>query len=307
VFATLSGRYPAPPGADADDAVLAVIDAQLAAGFEPLTDGGQCWPDPFATARDAEPGFAAAAWRTTTRLAGERPVRQALPGPFSLGRRGDARDRASRRRVTIAMAERLHEEVVGLAKAGCPLVWIDEPDAVAIGVDNDQRALFREAHELLLDGVTGIHPTLAIGGGNADTAGVETIAAAPYRSFFFDLIDGPDNWRLIARLPGDRGVICGAMESRSPAPADREVLVWAAHYAASTGGRGLERVALAPSGDLDHLAPDAAARKLAGLAKAATLATASSPEELAAGLDPRAVAGPSARLARRHRRGRTSR
>ena len=34
-------------------------------------------------------------------------------------------------------------------------------------------------------------------GGNADGAGVETLLAAPYASLAVDLIDGPDNWRLV--------------------------------------------------------------------------------------------------------------
>jgi hypothetical protein len=301
MFATLSGRYPAGPGRSDDEAVRDAVEAQVAAGLEPISDGGWTWSDPFVTAATAASGFATAAWRATAAIAGQRAVRQALPGPYSLGRRSAAGDTVARRRATLEAAERLHDEIVGLADGGCPLVWIDEPDAVLLGQDGAEMALFRDAQLRLLDGVTGIHPTLAVGGGNADDSGIETFADAPYHSFFFDLIGGPDNWRLIARLPGDRGVICGAMDTRTAAPADRDILVWAAHYAASTGGRGLDRVGLAPAGDLDHLAVADAARKLAGLARAAELAVAT-PDELIAGLDPRAVQGPSARLARRARR-----
>jgi methionine synthase II (cobalamin-independent) len=300
MFATLSGSYPVEPGLDVDDAIRSVVAVQVEVGLEPVSDGGQRWADPFAAAASAESGFAVAAWRATSALAAGRPVRQGLPGPYSLGRRSGARGRRARERATLAAAERLRDEIAALADAGCPLVWIDERDAALVGDVRSERALFRDAQRRLLEGISGIHPTLAIGGGNADTAGPETFFDAPFHSYFFDLIEGPDNWRLVARLPGDRGVICGAMDTRTAGPADRELLVWAAHYAASTGRRGLDRVGLAPSGGLGHLTPAQARRKVEGLAEAAALAAAPR-EELARVLDPRAVQGPSARLARRAR------
>jgi methionine synthase II (cobalamin-independent) len=301
VFATLSGGYPAEAAPTRDGAIRSVVSAQIEVGLEPVSDGGQRWPDPFTMIDAAEPGFAVAAYRATVELAAGRAVRQDLPGPYSIGRRSRRRGRRARERATFAAAERLHDEIVALARAGCPLVWIDEPAAIDIGELSDERSLFREAQRRLLDGIAGIHSTLAIGGGNADVAGVGTFAEAPFNSFFFDLIEGPDNWRLIAGLPGDRGVIAGAMDARTPAPAERELLVWAAHYAASTGGRGLARVGLAPSGDLRPLSAADAHRKIEGLAQAAALAVGSA-EDLAATLDPRAIQGPSARLARRARR-----
>jgi methionine synthase II (cobalamin-independent) len=301
VFATLGRGYPAVAAVGSDDAMRSVVAAQIEVGLEPVSDGGQRWPNPIATIAALEPGFAAVAYRATAELAAGRAVRQDLPGPYSIGRMSGGRGSRARERATLAAAELLRNEIIALAQASCPLVWIDEPAAIDIGEQKEERALFRESHRRLLDGITGIHATLAIGGGNADDAGVGTFAEAPFSSFYFDLIEGPDNWRLIARLPGDRGVICGAMDARTPGPADRELLVWAAHYAASTGGRGLDRVGLAPSGDLRPLNVADARRKIEGLVQAAALAVGSA-EDLAVTLDPRAIQGPSARLARRVRR-----
>jgi methionine synthase II (cobalamin-independent) len=300
MFATLASSYPVEPGLEGEEAVGSVVALQVELGLEPISDGGQRWPDPFAVAASGRPGFAVAAWQATRAHAGDRSVRQVLPGPYSLGWRSHDRRRSARERATLAAAERLHHEIVGLADAGCPLVWIDEPDAIRIGASEAERILFADAHCRLLGDLPNLHATLAISGGTADVSGPAMFLAAPYRSFFFDLIEGPDNWRLIARLPGECGVICGAMDARTPGPADRELLVWAAHYAASTGGRGLARVGLAPSGGLGHLAPDVARRKIEGLVRAADVALAS-PDELSRVLDPRAVQGPSARLARRSR------
>ena len=108
-------------------------------------------------------------------------------------------------RSTLALRE--------LAAAGCPLIEIHEPAATTIGADEAERALFREAHLRLLDGVEGSHLSLALTGGNADAAGIETLLAAPYASLAVDLIAGPDNWRLVAATPGDRGIVCGALSA----------------------------------------------------------------------------------------------
>src|SRR4029077_6609759 len=96
---------------------------------------------------------------------------------------------------------------------------------------------FARAHERLLQGMDGIHVSLAIVGGAADTAGVETILAAPYPSLAVDLIDGPDNWRLVRAVPGDRGIVCGALSTQPGSEDGPETLIWAAAYAASANGR----------------------------------------------------------------------
>src|SRR5438046_2529122 len=187
--------------------------------------------------------------------------------------------------------EPLTHELHALAAAGCPLIQVDEAGATLIGEDREQRALFREAQRILLDGFgsNGTHVSLAITMGNADKAGEDTIFDAHYASYLFDLIAGPDNWRLIARAPGERGIICGVVDARNTALDTKEVLIWAAHYAASTGGRGLARVGLSPSASLEYLPRDRALAKIKVLDEAARLAAMAPSEELAQALDPRAV------------------
>jgi methionine synthase II (cobalamin-independent) len=309
MFATLLGGLPRPEpasgeGASLDEMVRQAVAAQELAGLEPLTDGRLRWPDLLAPLRGlADPrlpkwqapltvadwSFAAAA---TTRA-----VKQALPGPYTAARRL-APDGRRRRSLTLALAEALHAEVVALAEAGCPLVEIDEPDAVAIGDDEVERRLFRDAHARLADGIAGTHLSLALTGGNVDAASDATVFAAPYGSYAFDLIAGPDNWRLIASAPGDRGIVCGALSAAPDSNDGPEVLVWAAHYAASTGRRGLARVGLATASGLEGLDWAAARAKLVRLGDAARIAAAESSSEMAAALDPRAVDARSAALGR---------
>ncbi|HSO29209.1 MAG TPA: hypothetical protein VLS28_04855, partial [Candidatus Sulfomarinibacteraceae bacterium] len=240
--------------------------------------------------------LSAGAWRFAA-AATTRMVKQALPGPYSLGRRAVAADSAGsgasggalgRPALTMAFAAALRSEVLALAEAGCPLVEIEERDAALIGDDEAERRLFRDAHLALADGVAGIHLSLAIVGGSADGAGIETILAAPYASLAVDLVDGPDNWRLVRDVPGDRGIVAGAMSPRHPSDDGPELLLWAAAYAASSNGRGRDRVGLATAGSLAGLSWEHAERKLRRLGEAARLA-AMPAAEAAPHLDPRAI------------------
>lgn len=295
VFATLSAGYPGPDG----------LAAQSAAGLEPLSDGADWGARAGVAAELLRGGRSAdlvASWRALADApeAAGRAVRAEVAGPYTFARRSDA-PADERRRLTLSLAEALNDALRSLAGAGCPLVQVDEPDAVRIGDDETERRLFGEAHRRLLEGVTGTHPSLCVIGGSADAAGPATFFDLPYRSYLFDLIEGPDNWRLIALAPADRGVICGAMDARTARLDEREILVWAAHYAASTAGRGPERVGLAPSGSLAHLSAEQARRKIDRLADAARLAGLPG-RELAETLDPRAVRSRSRALRGKPRR-----
>jgi methionine synthase II (cobalamin-independent) len=270
MFATLLGPLPRPPLAmDATplDVLEAVVRAQETAKLEPVVDAG----------------FGVGAtplerWRATAALT-DRPVKAVLTGPYSSAKHpGDA----------SAAAEAGNADLRALAAAGCPYIEIHEPAATDIGEDAARRATFRDAHLRLLDGVVGPHLSLAITGGNADAAGTGTLLAATYASLAVDLIEGPDNWRLVAATAGTTGVVCGALSTARDADDRVEILLWAADYAASTAGRGPLRVGLGSASSLAHLPWDMALRKLKVLGDAARVATLP-PDERRLRLDPRAV------------------
>src|SRR5438094_288969 len=198
-----------------------------------------------ATSPGQGPAAVVGAWRAAA-AATDRPVKQVLAGPYSAGRDG-----APSRPVELA--ESLRVTVVALAEAGCPFIEIDESAAEAIAVVAGERQRFVEAHHRLLDVVGGTHVSLALTGANLDGAGPTTFFDLPYASYAFDLIAGPDNWRLIAAAPQDRGIVCGALDPRPNGDETRELLIWAAHYAASTNGRGPNRVGLANAPSLAPL------------------------------------------------------
>jgi methionine synthase II (cobalamin-independent) len=317
VFATLGGSLPTPPRSsddppeadDVDRLVRRAIAEQEAAGLEPITDGGLRHPDPVAAiagalggieTRIGAPGLVRRTpewsrpmlvdgWQFAASCTG-RAVKQVLPGPYSLGRRL-APGRLGRAKVTLALAEALNAELRALATAGCPLIEVVEDAAVTIGDDPTERRLFGDAQLRLTAGLEGVHLSLAIRGGSADGAGRETILGAPYASYLFDLCAGPDNWRLVVDVPGDRGIVVGAEDATSGKAEVLELLAFAIGYAASTGGRGHDRVGLATSGDMGGPAglPWAAAQsKMAGIGRAAAL-YAGPPGSLAQAMDPRAI------------------
>ena len=131
MFATLLGGLPRPVD-DLDQAIEMAIRAQAEAGLEPITDGRLRDPEFERLGRLLVEGPSARpltvdAWRLAADLT-DRAVKQSLPGPYSLGRRLDSGSRARERR-TLAVAEALAAEVDALARAGCPLVEIEESEA----------------------------------------------------------------------------------------------------------------------------------------------------------------------------------
>jgi hypothetical protein len=92
----------------------------------------------------------------------------------------------------------------------------------------------------------------------------------------------------VRRVPPERGVIAGVLSAGRVDEA-KEVMHWGAHYAASSGGRGRDRVGLGSAGSWANLTWEATLRKLNRLGQAARLAAMPAGEELAQSMDPRAV------------------
>jgi methionine synthase II (cobalamin-independent) len=312
-----AGRADAATLAAAIDRLVGeVLAAQAEAGLEPLTDGQVRWPDMAGAVRMAifEGRLQAerplvTAWRAAAAAAPVgTTVAQAVPGPYTLGRLAveDALRRteeageappppadvtASRFDVTLAVAEALAGEIEALVAAGCRMVVVEEPGAVGIGENASERVLFGNASAALLARSAGAHAMLAITGASAHEAGGSTFFDAPWQSLLVDLIAGPDNWQLVRQTPGDRGVVVAALRVRED---ELEVdqapeMVWAAQYAASSNGRGLDRVGLTNATRLADRSPAAALAALRQLGLGARYAGMPVADAVEAGLDPRTI------------------
>ncbi len=298
--------------ADLDAAVEALVGetvaGQVGAGMGLVTDGHVRWAEPdaavlraLATGDTGQDGMLVRAWRATAAAAAAVgpgvAAAQAVPGPYSLARLDVAGLPDGREGSTLGLAVALAGELVALARAGCPVVVVEEPAAVRIGADAAEGALFAAAQDRLLAGsgdTAGMHPMLAITGGSAAGTAPEWVFGAPYRSYLFDLITGPDNWVLVRAAPPERGIVCGALTVDGAGGDQVPQLVWAAHYAASAGGRGLDRVGLANATRLTALDPAVARAALDMLGRAADLASMPLGRAVEAGLDPRTVRSRSA-------------
>lgn len=268
MFATIVGPYPRPDGLDDEAALRLALADQLKAELGILADGAPT-PDPDALGAWLRADAMARALATELELE-PRPVKARLLGPWTAGAGGA--DRQRRRRETMAAAASGNEQIRALFAAGAPLVQVEEDGLVAIDADDEPaHALAIEALLALMDGVEG-HVSLSISGGDASAAGPEVLYAAPFASHLFDLILGPDGWRVARKAPRERGLILGVADCRKAIRDDVPVSVWAARYGASMGARGLDRIGLAPSAGLERLSLEAARAKLGALAEAAAVA-----------------------------------
>ena len=138
--------------------------------------------------------------------------------------------------------------------------------------------------------LAGVHRALIPVGGNLVGMTRDEWLQIPAESLVINPIRDPESWRAAATWPGDRGLILALV----PAPGDEEpepveILIWAVRYAASLGGRGLDRVGVAgmlPTPNARHDAEEAA-RRIELLERLVQLAAADE-ETLRAELDPRA-------------------
>ena len=150
-----------------------------------------------------------------------------------------------------------------------------------------------EAHEQLaarLMKLAGSHRALLPMGDNLVGMSREQWLQLPAESLVINPIRDPESWRAAATWPGDRGLILALV----PAPGDEdpepvEILLWAVRYAASLGGRGLDRVGVAGMLPTTKAAPDPveAEKRIALLERVVELSAANE-ETLRAELDPRA-------------------
>ncbi len=281
MFGTLLGGLPRPPlPDDADPALLvdAVLAAQVEAGLEPVTDGG--W---WATLPPLE------AWIDTSGRT-DRLVKQVVTGPFSGSEAGPGGVAEA-----AAAARALNAVLRSLADAGCQVIEVHEPGLAQVGDDPDAWARVRDLLAAVTEGVTGSHLSLAVTGGAIDPAGFDAVFAAPFASYALDLIAGPENWHVVRAAPTERGIVCGALAPDPGGDEGPETLLWAAAYAASSRGRGRDRVGLATASSLADLPWPVAVRKLQRLGAAVELADRPL-DDLRAGLDPRSIDARTAAL-----------
>jgi methionine synthase II (cobalamin-independent) len=260
------------------DGLSAGAEAALPDGepaTRPLVTGPIRWTQPM-TVRD---------WQFADE-ASETWVKQTFVGPYSLAALAEPTTGARRRRIAEELGEALNAEIRALVDAGCPIVEVDEPFVDQAGAAADLEAL-ASAHGRLtagLDDPTAVHLSLGLWGGTIDPAAHRTLIDLPYSSYLVDVLPGASAWRFIAAVPPERGIVVGAVDAHTMEMEEIEVLVWAMAWAAQ-GGRGQQRVGIAPNGSLTFLDRHFAHRKAQLCGEAVVIANAGPLQDVAEALD----------------------
>ncbi len=258
-------------GGTSGDSVVTLPDGSMARS--PRFEKAPAWTGPITVDQ----------WRwadeTTDQL-----VKQVVIGPYTIARLAETGG-ARREVLALGLAEALNLEIRALAAAGCPLVQVDEGALTSLGADDAEWALYAETQRRLTEGLDDLHLSLGLYAGAVPAAGHASILGGPYRSYLVDALAGPDTWRFIAAIPAEMGVVVGAADAADPSRDETEVMVWAAAWAGA-GGRGAERIGLAPNGSLRGVGRHAARRKIERMGEAVGIASMGPLDEVADSLDP---------------------
>lgn len=248
-----------------------------------LPDGSMARAPRFAMAPAWTEPITVDQWRWADE-ATEQLVKQVVIGPYTIARLAETGG-ARREVLALGLAEALNLELRALAAAGCPLVQVDEGALAAVGGDEAEWELYAETQRRLTAGLDDLHLSLGLYTGAVDPAGHASILGGPYRSYLVDVLAGPDAWRFIGAIPAEMGVVVGVVDAADPSRDETEVMVWAAAWAAA-GGRGAERIGMAPNGSLRNVGRHAARRKIERLGEAVGIASMGPLQEVAESLDP---------------------
>jgi 5-methyltetrahydropteroyltriglutamate--homocysteine methyltransferase len=212
------------------------------------------------------------------------PVKQVLVGPYTIARLAEPGG-APRGPLALGLAEAMNAELRALAKAGCPVIQVDEGALTTIGDDAAEWELYVETQRRLTAGLEDHHLSLGIYHGAVDPAGYADVLDGPYRSYLVDALAGPDAWRFVFAVPPERGVIVGALHADRSARDEPELIVWAMAWAAQ-GGRTGDRIGVAPNGSLRALGRHETRRKIEEMGESVRIASMGPLQEVAEALDP---------------------
>lgn len=276
-----------------DDTVHQVIDEQVDAGLDLVTDGLIRWDDAITYIVGGLQGFAdtqglvryldtntfyrqpvgggAVRWAQPITVAdyqfaasvSPRPVKAVLTGPYTIGRLSRSSHHKNANELVLELSEALRAEVQALHAAGAPLVQIDEP---VIARQPGDWAVFREAMTRLAEGVTG-QIELNTSWGNLTE--LPDLFGLPFHVFGVDLIQGPANWELLDRIPSDKTAHLGILDAREVRLEGTSEIAHAIERASRV--ISLDRMHVSPNCGLEFLPRATARAKLQRLADGAKL------------------------------------
>ena len=222
-----------------DEVTLEVIQEQVEAGLDIITDGQIRWDDDqtyFARRMD---GFTISGliryfdtntyyrqpvvtgpvrWREPIAVDDYRfaaghspqPVKALMTGPYTLAALSANEHYATLRELVLALAGELRQEVLALEKAGAPIIQVNEP---AILRQREDFPLLREALERMLDGVRAeCHLYTWFG---AIDGLYPQVLDLPVSTIGLDFVMGAANFDAIKKAPFTKKLGLGIIDARN--------------------------------------------------------------------------------------------
>jgi 5-methyltetrahydropteroyltriglutamate--homocysteine methyltransferase len=229
-----------------DEVTIEVIDEQVEAGLDIVTDGQIRWDDDQTYIARRLDGFEIGGliryfdtntyyrqpnvigpvrWREPILVRdyefaaqhSEKPVKALITGPYTLAVLSTDSHYGDRRRLVLDLAQALHQEALALAAAGAPVIQVNEP---AILRHKEDVPLLVEAVAVMLDSLPangrGVQAETSLHTWFGDTEGIlPQLLELPVDFIGLDFVSGPGNWEALARTVFTKGLGFGIVDARN--------------------------------------------------------------------------------------------
>ena len=218
---------------------------------EPVVEGPLAWTGPITVAD----------FRFATEYS-PRPVKAVLPGPYTLARLSRDVHYRSLEKCVMAYAEALNQEALALQEAGAAFIQLNEPAIVKHKTD---LPLFLRAIERTLEGVTG-ERALYVYFGDVDGL-YPQVLNLPIDVLGLDFVAGARNPEVLKTAPFTKTLGLGLIDARNTKMESVEQVVEGLRRVQEIVS--LDRVRLSPSCGLEFLPREVAQAKLARMVEGA--------------------------------------
>jgi 5-methyltetrahydropteroyltriglutamate--homocysteine methyltransferase len=223
----------------ADEVTIEVIQEQLEAGVDIITDGQVRWDDDQTYVMRSLSGVEIGSleryldtntyyrrpevtgplsWREPILVRdylfaaenSSKPVKAIVTGPYTLAALSLDKHYGSREKLALALAEELRNEVQALAQAGAPIIQINDPVIIFSKEDVD---IFTKAITRLLEGVeaeTAVYTWF----GSVDGI-LPRLLDLPVDTLGLDFVSGRDNWEAIKAVDFGKKLGAGIVDGRN--------------------------------------------------------------------------------------------
>jgi 5-methyltetrahydropteroyltriglutamate--homocysteine methyltransferase len=218
---------------------------------EPVVEGPLAWTGPITVAD----------FRFATAYS-PRPVKAVLPGPYTLARLSRDEHYRSLEKCVMAYAEALNQEALALQEAGAAFIQLNEPAIVKHKTD---LPLFLRAIERTLEGVTA-ERALYVYFGDVDGL-YPQVLNLPIDVLGLDFVAGARNPEVLKTAPFTKTLGLGLIDARNTKMESVEQIVEGLRRVQEIVS--LDRVRLSPSCGLEFLPREVAQAKLARMVEGA--------------------------------------